>query len=105
MKRKEGRDQEKTEEAATPRALWARERQAARGRLGRKSTATATCPGLGRQSHRRPQELGPTLCVLDPGFSSLLLLLLLNFGLEVLDLPAQVGDDVRVLCDVVGHVQ
>ena len=37
--------------------------------------------------------------------ASLLLLLLLHLGLGVLDLPAQVGDDVRVLRDVVGHIQ
>ena len=48
---------------------------------------------------------GPTLSTTDAGLPSLLLLLLLQLGLEALDLPAQVGDDVRVLRDAVGHVQ
>lgn len=58
----------------------------------------------GAAKPQRPQELSSTLCIPDAGFSSLLLLRL-NFGLEALDLPAQVGDDVRVLRDAVGHVQ
>lgn len=47
---------------------------------------------------------GCTLCGPDAGLASLLFLPL-NLGLEALDLPAQVGDDARVLRDVVGHGQ
>lgn len=47
---------------------------------------------------------GSTLCVLGARLA-FLLLLPLDFGLEALDLPAQAGDDIRVLCDVVGHGQ
>lgn len=49
--------------------------------------------------------LGSTSWVPDAGLPFLLLLLPLDLGLEALDLPAQVGDDVRVLGDVVGHAQ
>lgn len=49
---------------------------------------------------------GSTLCVPGPGFTPLPWVLPpLHFGLEVLNLPAQVGDDARVLVEVAGHVQ
>ena len=54
---------------------------------------------------RGPQELSSTLRIPDDRVTSFLLLLSLNFGLEVLDLPAQVANDICVLCDAVGHVQ
>lgn len=44
------------------------------------------------------------MCGPDAGLASLLFLPL-NLGLEALDLAAQVGDDARVLRDVVGHGQ
>lgn len=80
----------------------AQRRQAAHGGLAPKATPHALG---GVAQPQGSQELGSTLCFTDTGFTSLLPLLLLNFGLEVLDLPAQVRDDVRVLCNAVGHVQ
>lgn len=54
---------------------------------------------------RTRPALGSTSCVPDAGLLFLLLFLPLDLGLEVLDLPVQVGDDVRVLGEVVGHAQ
>lgn len=49
--------------------------------------------------------LGSTLRIPAAGVASLVRLPRLQLGLEALDLPAQVGDDVRVLRDAEGHVQ
>ena len=61
--------------------------------------------GPGQPRSRRRRCACPTLSIPAARLAPPLPLLPLHLGLEVLDLPAQVGDDVCVLCDVVGHAQ
>lgn len=61
--------------------------------------------GPGQRHGRRRRCAGPTLSIPAARLAPPLPLLPLHLGLEALDLPAQVGDDVRVLRDVVGHAQ
>ena len=61
--------------------------------------------GPGQRHGRRRRCAGPTLSIPAARLAPPLPLLPLHLGLEALDLPVQVGDDVRVLRDVVGHAQ
>lgn len=75
------------------------------GRSARTSRQAGGGLGLGAAPRRGRRCAGPTLSIPAARLAPPLPLLPLHLGLEALDLPAQVRDDVHVLRDVVGHAQ